>query len=122
MYTKTALVGACPCCAYRPLRALILDIFAAGPEALLRRRAVLSRFEDHLRDIHARAKSDDPNIRDVPSTVFRLVVGGSDELIRDHFITDRVDALPSLEEPLCEIYETLISTGAPRSTPSAHHS
>jgi len=90
--------------------ALIVEVLAAGPNALERRAEALALFTERLRRVHELARSQDPSLPELPPEVFVLQTGGLDELVRDHLRTHDAKTLPDLAEPV--IAATLAMLGA----------
>jgi AcrR family transcriptional regulator len=61
-------------------RTFLVDIQAAGPAALARRREVLGRFAEQLRALTAEAARDEPGLRPLTAQMAAAVVGGINEL------------------------------------------
>jgi len=62
-------------------RALMMDIYAAGPAALQARRAVQKRFADQLRRLVTLAAKDNPGVRKLSAAMATAVIGGINELV-----------------------------------------
>jgi len=62
-------------------RTLMMDIYAAGPEALRVRRAVQKRFADFLRRLVDEGRKDNPKLRRLSGAMATAVIGGINELV-----------------------------------------
>ena len=62
-------------------RALMMDIYAAGPAALQVRRAAHKRFADLLRWLVDQGRRDQPGIRKLSPAMATAVIGGINELV-----------------------------------------
>jgi AcrR family transcriptional regulator len=85
-------------------RTFLVEILAAGPEALDRRARVHARFADQLATIHrvAGGRGDAPPVR------FRACVGAIHEVVTDHVIASGAETLPDLLDALVEIEAALL--------------
>jgi AcrR family transcriptional regulator len=85
-------------------RTFLVEILAAGPEALDRRARVHARFADQLATIHRAAggRGDAPPVR------FRACVGAIHEVVTDHVIASGAETLPDLLDALVEIETALL--------------
>jgi len=81
-------------------RAIVLEVHAAGPPALARRRNVLKVFADRYREVNAQARAADPGVAELSDEVALGLVGAILELVSIRVEDDRVEELPSLAEPL----------------------
>jgi AcrR family transcriptional regulator len=81
-------------------RAIILEVHAAGPEALARRRAVLKVFADRYTEINRQAREAGANLVPLSEDVALGVVGAILELVSTRVETGRTAELPKLAEPL----------------------
>ena len=81
-------------------RAIIVEVHAAGPAALARRRAVLRVFADRYLEINRQAREDDPAMPELSEDVALGLVGAILELVSTRVEAGRTDALPELAEPL----------------------
>jgi AcrR family transcriptional regulator len=62
-------------------RTFLLEIQAAGPEALKARRKVHERFADQIRGFVDEARKRDPSLKPLPPLVAAALVGGINELV-----------------------------------------
>jgi AcrR family transcriptional regulator len=89
-------------------RTFLVEVLAAGPEALARRTKVHERFATQLAEIHRAACGDDPGCPDLPPHTFRACVGAIHELVTDHMIHRGAETLPDLLHPVVEIERALL--------------
>lgn len=75
-------------------RTFMLEVLAAGPDALRMRHEVNQRFAAVLRRLVD--ESDDPRIHPLSASAALLVVGGANELVLSAIVEDRLDELPAL--------------------------
>jgi AcrR family transcriptional regulator len=90
-------------------RTFLVEVLAAGPEALARRARVHERFAEQLAVVWHAASPGRP---DPPAHVFRGCVGAIHELVTDHVMREGADSLPMLLEPILEIERALLLPGA----------
>ncbi|MEW6473773.1 MAG: TetR/AcrR family transcriptional regulator [Actinomycetota bacterium] len=81
-------------------RALQVEILTAGPAALARRTSMLVMFSGVWRNVHERARSEEPSLPPLPDEVFMVLTAGFEELIRDCILTRGPAALPELADPV----------------------
>jgi AcrR family transcriptional regulator len=81
-------------------RAIIVEVHAAGPEALARRRAVVSVFADRYLDANRQARKNGSKIAELSVDKALAVVGGILDLISTRVEADRTETLPELAEEL----------------------
>jgi AcrR family transcriptional regulator len=93
-------------------RTFLIEVFAAGPAALERRRRVHARFEQFLRGLHAEARREFPDIPEVSDAVWVAAVGAVNEVVSQRVSEGRTEELPELEDTLVEIQAALL--GVPR--------
>jgi AcrR family transcriptional regulator len=77
-------------------RTLMMDIYAAGPEALRIRRQVQKRFADQLRRLVALGRKDDPGKARLSQAMATAVIGGINELVLVAVEEGRADRLTEL--------------------------
>lgn len=77
-------------------RTLMMDIYAAGPEALRVRRQVQKRFADQLRRLVAQGRKDDPKKARLSPAMATAVIGGINELVLVAVEEGRADRLTEL--------------------------
>jgi AcrR family transcriptional regulator len=93
-------------------RTFLVEVLAAGPEALARRTRVHERFASQLAAIHAAAS---PGGSALAPHVFRACVGAINELVTDHVIHRGAETLPELLEPIVAVEVALLLPPAPGS-------
>jgi AcrR family transcriptional regulator len=81
-------------------RAIIVEVHAAGPEALARRRAVVSVFADRYLDANRQARKNGSKIAELSVDKALAVVGGMLDLISTRVEADRTETLPELADEL----------------------
>jgi AcrR family transcriptional regulator len=89
-----------------------VEVLGAGPAALARRSAILGLFAELWRGLHDRARREDPSIHRLPKPVFRTLVGGHEELVREHLRTRDARSLPELAGPVYDVTLAIIGDGA----------
>ncbi len=62
-------------------RTLMMDIYAAGPQALKVRRKVQKRFADNLRRIVDQGRKENPKLPRLPPAMATAIIGGINELV-----------------------------------------
>jgi AcrR family transcriptional regulator len=77
-------------------RTLMMDIYAAGPEALRVRRQVQRRFADNLRRLVAEGRKDDPKVSKLSPAMATAIIGGINELVLVAVEEGRADRLTEL--------------------------
>ncbi|MBK8294293.1 MAG: TetR/AcrR family transcriptional regulator [Solirubrobacterales bacterium] len=75
-------------------RTFILEVLAAGPDALAMRHAVNRRFAEVLRELVDEYRGE--NFRTLTESAALLIVGGANELVLSAIVEDRLDELPDL--------------------------
>jgi AcrR family transcriptional regulator len=88
-------------------RALLLEVFAAGPNVLAHRRTVLRGFEDALRRTESAVRATNPQLPEVRDELFVILVGGQEELLRTYLLDGRTSEIPSLAELFTFDFERL---------------
>jgi AcrR family transcriptional regulator len=81
-------------------RAIIVEVHAAGPEALARRRAVVAVFADRYLDANRQARENGSKIAELSVDKALAVVGGILDLISTRVEADRTETLPELADEL----------------------
>jgi AcrR family transcriptional regulator len=89
-------------------RTYLVEISAAGPDALERRTAVHERFAAQLADTHRSARADLPELPDLPDYAFRACVGAINELVTDHLLRHGADGLGGLVGALLDVEVALL--------------
>ncbi|MFL5885419.1 MAG: TetR/AcrR family transcriptional regulator [Thermoleophilaceae bacterium] len=93
-------------------RAYLIEVFAAGEAALERRRAVHARFVKFGRELNERARSEFPEMPDVPDEVIVAGFGAINELLSTYVGQGRTSELLELQEPI-EYVQTALFSGVP---------
>jgi AcrR family transcriptional regulator len=83
-------------------RSIVLEVYAAGPVGLARRRAVLQVFAGRYIEVNRQARETDPEIEPLPGDVALGVVGAILELVSTRVEEGRTSELAELTEPLSE--------------------
>ncbi|HEV3362842.1 MAG TPA: TetR/AcrR family transcriptional regulator [Acidimicrobiia bacterium] len=81
-------------------QALQVEILTAGPAALDRRAGMRVVFGNIWRNVHERARVEEPPLPALPDEVFTILSSGLEELIRDCLRTRGPAALPELADPI----------------------
>ena len=89
-------------------RAFLIEVLAAGPEALARRAKVHERFAEHLAIVHAAARQDLDGLPEPSPAIFRACVGAIDELVCDELLAHGHERLPELLNTLLEVEVALL--------------
>jgi AcrR family transcriptional regulator len=92
-------------------QALQVEILTAGPAALDRRTGMLVMFAGIWRNVHERARAEEPALPPLPDEVFTILSAGLDELIRDCIRTRGTAALPELAEPIVRTVVAVFGAG-----------
>ena len=77
-------------------RTLMMDIYAAGPEALQVRRQVQRRFADNLRRIVDQGRQGEPEAPRLSQAMATAIIGGINELVLVAVEEGRADRLTEL--------------------------
>lgn len=88
-------------------RTFLVEILAAGPVALSRRAAVHERFARQLADVHTAARSDLPQLPELPDYVFRACVGAINELVVERLTAVGTEGLTELTDALLDVQRKL---------------
>ena len=83
-------------------RAIILEVHAAGEQALLRRRATLEAFAQRYEEINAETRAEDPSIPALHHDIAVALVAAVLELAAIRIADGRTDSLHELAEPLLD--------------------
>jgi AcrR family transcriptional regulator len=83
-------------------RAIIVEVHAAGPEALRRRRAVLDAFAERYEEVNAQLRAGDPAIAVLEHDAALALVGAIVQLAALRIEDGRVEELPALAGMLTE--------------------
>jgi AcrR family transcriptional regulator len=95
-------------------RTFLVEVLAAGPEALERRRVVHERFAALLETIQRAARKDLPELPDPSHHVYRAAVGAVNELVTEELLRSGADALPAMLGAVLEVQMSLLVGRAPR--------
>ena len=95
-------------------RALQIEILTAGPAALDRRAGMLAMFGGIWRNVHDRARAEDPGLAELPDDVFTILAAGLEELIRECLRTRGPTALPDLADPILRTVFAIFGAAAAR--------
>ena len=63
-------------------KVLLIDVLGAGSRALEMREQILGIYVEHYRGLRERARTEDPDLPDVPDQFLRGLVGGIAELVQ----------------------------------------
>ena len=89
-------------------RTYLIEVLAAGPDALERRTHVHDRFADLLEAMHRAAREDVPELTELPRFTFRAAVGAVDELVTDELLRRGPDGLPAMLPAVLEVQMSLL--------------
>jgi AcrR family transcriptional regulator len=92
-------------------RTFLIEVLAAGPEALQRRTVIHERFAALLADIHRGIRGRIPAIPEPPPHVFRACVGAINELVTDTLLRRGPEHVLELEEQLLDVQLALLVGG-----------
>jgi len=81
-------------------RSFFIEVVAAGPRAEARRAEVHTRFADLLATLHDQARTEMPQLPEVPPAIPRAAVGAINELVSDYVRAGRTEELPELEDTI----------------------
>ena len=81
-------------------RAIVLEMHAAGPPGVARRRAVLQVFADRYVEVNRQAREADPGIEPLSYEIALGLVGAILELVATRVEDGRTSELAELAEPL----------------------
>ena len=84
-------------------RTFLVEILAAGPQAIERRAAVHARFAELVAANHRAARRDLDELHAIPEHRFRACVGAIQELVTEHLTVEGADSLPSLRDALVDV-------------------
>jgi AcrR family transcriptional regulator len=95
-------------------RAIILEVHAAGSNALARRRATLEAFAQRYQEVNEQARAGDPTIPRLSPDIAVALVGAILEVVAIRVEDNRADTLPSLTEPLTEFVKQHVAPNGVR--------
>jgi AcrR family transcriptional regulator len=84
-------------------RAIILEVHAAGAQALRRRRATLEEFASRYEDINSQARAQDPSLPALSHDIALALVGAILELVATRIEDGRTADLPELTDSLSHL-------------------
>ena len=90
-------------------RAFMLDIHAAGPQALKLRREMMQRFADLLRALVARARRRHRDIRALSPSMAAAIIGGINELVLVSLEKGRASRLRELAQTAADLVESVLT-------------
>jgi AcrR family transcriptional regulator len=99
-------------------RAIILEVHAAGAEALRRRRATLEEFARRYEDINGQARAQDPSIPVLSHDIALALVGAILELVTIRIEDGRTAQLVELSDSLTEFVAGNVAPGRLSRPPS----
>jgi AcrR family transcriptional regulator len=89
-------------------RTLMMDIYAAGPDALRVRREVQKRFADYLRRVVEQGKKEHPKLRRLSPAMATAIIGGINELVLVAVEEGREDRLTELSGTADELLRAVL--------------
>jgi AcrR family transcriptional regulator len=89
-------------------RTYLVEVLAAGPDALERRTQVHERFADLLEATYRTARKDVPALPEPGRHIYRAAVGAVDELVTDALLRRGADALPAMLPAVVEAQMSLL--------------
>ena len=92
-------------------RTFLVEVLAAGPDALERRTEVHERFAVLLEATQRAARADLPDLPEPGHHVFRAAVGAVNELVMDELLRHGADALPAMLPAVLEVQMSLLAPG-----------
>jgi AcrR family transcriptional regulator len=93
-------------------RAFLVELPAAGGEAVTRRSAIQERFVAVFLGLAARARQEQPDLPPVSTAAIRVLVHGMTELMSDEVRAGRVEGLTDLEPELVGLTARVIADDA----------
>jgi AcrR family transcriptional regulator len=93
-------------------RTLMMDIYAAGPEALGVRRAVQKRFAAYLRQLVDQGRKEHPKLRRLSPAMATAIIGGINELVLVAVEEGRADRLTELSGTAYELLRAVLVSRA----------
>lgn len=92
-------------------RTFLLEVLAAGPEALERKARADEEYAALTQRWHLTARRAHPSFLPVPDAVYTAVVGAAHALVRDHVRRGQCSSLPELEPMLMYIHLSMLAPG-----------
>ena len=94
-------------------RAIVLEVWAAGPTGVAKRRAVLQVFAGRYLEVNRQARELDKRVGPLAGDVALGVVGAILELVSERVEEGRTEELPGLSAPLSEfVIRNILPTAA----------
>ena len=94
-------------------KAIVLEVYAAGPVGLARRRAVLQVFAGRYLEVNRQAREEDPDVVPLSGDVALGLVGAILECVSTRVEEGRTAELAELTEPLSEfVIRNVLATAA----------
>jgi AcrR family transcriptional regulator len=94
-------------------RSIVLEVYAAGPAGLARRRAVLQVFAGRYLEVNRQAREEDPDVQPLSGDVALGVVGAILELVSNRVEEGRTAEIVELADPLADfVIRNVMPTGA----------
>lgn len=90
-------------------RTFVLEVLAAGPEALRRRAAAYDEYAEVTRQWHRHARTVEPTYRDVPDQVYSAVVGAGHAIVAEHVRLGMTARLLDLEPMVMYVHLALLA-------------
>jgi len=91
-------------------RTLMMDIYAAGPEALRVRRTVQKRFADNLRWVVDQGRKENPKLPRLSAAMATAIIGGINELVLVAVEEGRADRLTELSGTADALLQAVIGS------------
>jgi AcrR family transcriptional regulator len=95
-------------------RTIVIEVHAAGAEALRRRRAVIEVFAQRYEDINAELRAADDSIAPLPHDAALALIGAILELVAIRVGDGRIAELPGLADLLTDFVLRHVAAGAAR--------
>jgi AcrR family transcriptional regulator len=92
-------------------RTFLVEVLAAGPDALERRNQVHERFAAMLEATQTAARADLPDLPMLGHHVYRAAVGAVNELVMTEMLRGGADALPAMLPAVLEVQMSLLAPG-----------
>ncbi len=90
-------------------RSFTTGIPAAGPEAVAARRAMHRKTADVLIAIVEHVRRDHPELAPLRPVIAEAIVGALSELVLNAVAEGRIDALPTLDDPIIELLSAVLT-------------
>ena len=101
-------------------KVLLIDVLGAGSRALEMREQILGIYVEHYRGLRERARTEDPDLPDVPDQFLRGLVGGIAELVQQALLESPPAGVAErlrLLTPTLVSFATAVLTGGRESIP-----